>query len=58
MPEEAKKLTAKTQPKELPMPKYGYQRQQGGSVSSAYRATDERKREPELQLHNIQFSAI
>lgn len=55
MPKDAKKLAPKPQPKELPMPKYGYQRPQGGSVSSAYRATEERRREPELQLHNVQF---
>lgn len=60
MPKELKKVTAgaerdKMRHKELPMPKYGYQRPQGGSISSAYRSAEERRREPELQLQNVSF---
>jgi len=55
MPEEHKKPMPVSPPKELPMPKYGYQRAQGGCVSSTYRNDEARKAEPADHLQNIFF---
>lgn len=55
MPKDDKEMTLKAPPQELPMPKYAYQKPQGGSVSSAYRSEEERRREPVHQLQNVQF---
>jgi len=54
MPKDDKQATM-TPPKELPMPKYGYQRSHGGSVSSAYKSDDARKAAPAHSLQNITF---
>ena len=55
MPKEDTKTMPKTPPKELPMPKYGYQRSQGSSVSSTYRAAEAQKAAPANYLQNISF---
>lgn len=55
MPEDDKRTAPMTPPKELPMPKYGYQRNQGGSASSAYRSEATRKAEPVHHLQNVVF---
>ncbi len=56
MPKDVRKKPMPTpSPKELPMPTYGYQRAQGGSVSSTYRAVDAQKPAPVQHLQNVVF---
>lgn len=55
MPKDDKKIMTTTPPKELPMPTYGYQRAQLGSVSSTYRTVEAQKAEPVHHLQNVVF---
>ena len=55
MPKDEKIVPKSNPPQELPMPKYGYQTPQGGSVSSRYREDDTRPKEPAHALQNIRF---
>jgi hypothetical protein len=56
MPKDDKKTMPTTPPRELPMPKYGYQRSNGGSVSSTYRTAEAQKVAPVHHLQNVVFS--
>jgi hypothetical protein len=55
MPKDEKPMTRLNPPQELPMPKYNYQKAQGGSVSSQYKDDEARKQEPTHELHNVRF---
>ena len=55
MPKDDKAVAQTTPPKELPMPKYGYQKSECGSVSSRYKDEESRKAEPVHHLNNVHF---
>lgn len=56
MPKDEKPVTEPTRrPQELPMPKYNYQKPQGGSVSSRYKGDDAQEKEMPHALQNVQF---
>ncbi|WP_430422939.1 hypothetical protein [Phenylobacterium sp.] len=55
MPKDQKPMKKPTPPQELPMPKYDYQKSQGGSVSSRYKEDDAQSQVPAHILQNVHF---
>lgn len=56
MPKDEKEMPVRPEPQQLPMPKYDYQKPEGGSISAPYRGEPKRECAPANALQSVHFA--